>query len=317
MLVSNPPIIPQPFATEGTAAIIPEAKQEFGRASWQQGFPTETAIPLNAGGIPPHQADFNGAYKMISQHTFFGQSGCVYPWDATLNYLSNSHVVGSDGNEYAAKQASGPDTRSSTGGGAIVGPKDPVLDAEGEGEYWVNISAKLGYGQGGGGGTTGGGGSYPGFIQIFSGVFGGTDNRFPIPRGATDPLEDWVMCDGGSDGQGGLVPDLRGRFVIGSSSSYPIGRTGGSTTASGSISGTVGSTTLSVSQMPSHSHVMRWGPNPQGTHTGYWGASGESSGASTFSTGGSSSHTHSLSSASVSLNIMPPYYALAYIIKIA
>lgn len=180
MQVQVPQIIPQPFAQEGAAATIPNTKTEFGRASWADGFPLETAQPLNAGGIPPHQHDFNGVIKALSQHAFFTQSGCVYPWNATLNYLKNSHVVGSDSQEYMAKLSSGPDTAES---GVIVGPKDPTLDVDGE--YWAKVNT------GGGGGGGEGGGYNTRTVLTTSGSY-------------TAPVDGWykITCIGGGGGGG-------------------------------------------------------------------------------------------------------------------
>ncbi|WP_418735764.1 hypothetical protein, partial [Desulfovibrio sp.] len=91
-------------------------------------------------------------------------------------------------------------------------------------------------------------------VAIDGVTFGGSDGRRAIMPGETEAREDWILCDGGSDGKGGTVPDLRGRMILGASDEHTAGSTGGSETHSHSISGTVGSTTLSTSQIPSHSH---------------------------------------------------------------
>lgn len=77
-----------------------------------------------------------------------------------------------------------------------------------------------------------------------------------------------------------------------------------------SLSGNVGATTLTVSQMPSHSHVQRKGSiNNNGDITIIAGHSATSTtqsntNTSTASTGGSGSHTHTLSgTASIALNV--------------
>ena len=85
-------------------------------------------------------------------------------------------------------------------------------------------------------------------------TFGGSDGRRAIMPGETEAREDWILCDGGSDGKGGTVPDLRGRMIRGASDSEPAGSTGGSEKHSHSLSGTVGDTTLTVSQMTKHNH---------------------------------------------------------------
>lgn len=154
----------------------------------------------------------------------------------------------------------------------------------------------------------------PGTIVAFAGTFGGEGNRHPIPLGGSEPDTGWVLCDGGSDGKGGTVPDLRGRMIMGVSDTYKAGSTGGSVNHSHSLSGTVGETTLTVEQLASHAHDMVERPEGGGRHHTGEGAQPYTAGWTNY-TGGSKSHTHTLSGASGSANSLPPYYALAYIIR--
>lgn len=157
----------------------------------------------------------------------------------------------------------------------------------------------------------------PGGIMPFSGSFGGPGNRHPIPLGGSEPDTGWILCDGGSDGKGGTVPDLRGRMIRGASDSVPAGSTGGSETHTHSISGTVGETTLTVEQLASHWHgeIHNYG---EGTdthaHFDFSVRNGEKTG---ITAGGSQPHTHTLSGASGAADSLPPYYALALIMRIA
>ena len=92
-----------------------------------------------------------------------------------------------------------------------------------------------------------------------------------------------------------------------------------------SISGTVGATTLSTSQIASHYHTQ----STEGyRHIGdksveqeAWVDSSNTAtyfGSATYSTGGSSSHKHSISSVSTaSMSSLPPYYSLSYIMHTA
>lgn len=154
-------------------------------------------------------------------------------------------------------------------------------------------------------------------VAIDGVTFGGSDGRRAIMPGETKAREDWIICDGGSDGKGGTVPDLRGRMIMGASDEHEAGSTGGSETHSHSISGTVGATTLSVEQMPGHNHTanvgkFHTGGNNRGTY-----ASGDNVVASTSQTGGSQSHTHSLSGvSSEAADSLPPYYAGHYVIRV-
>ena len=153
----------------------------------------------------------------------------------------------------------------------------------------------------------------PGTIVAFAGTFGGEGNRHPIPLGGSEPDTGWVLCDGGSDGKGGTVPDLRGRMIMGASDAYKAGSTGGSANHSHSLSGTVGDTTLPVAQMPSHTHKFS-----KGTYGSNAEATGNSSSKQTTdATGGSQPHSHTLSGASEEASSLPPYYTLAYIMRCA
>ena len=153
-----------------------------------------------------------------------------------------------------------------------------------------------------------------GGILAFSGTFGGEGNRFPIPLGEDAPDMHWCLCDGTTT-NGLPVPDLRGRMIRGASDSVPAGSTGGSEKHSHSLSGTVGETTLSEAQLANHAHSYSKGA----TSRAYTGG-----GASpldrlitdqTGATGGSQPHTHTLSGTSGETNGLPPYYALAYIMR--
>lgn len=210
--------------------------------------------------------------------------------------------------------------------------------------------------------------TFPGMIMPFSGTFGGDGGRYPIPLDSTAPLTDWVLCDG-VETNGFAVPDLRDKMITCAGNKHAAGSTGGAEThthsvsgntkSSGShshgdnfstssagghshtVSGSVGSTTLSINQMPSHSHA--YSNLTTNVHT--WGTGSDQLGERTLNTanaGGSMSHSHSLSSAktgtdgshthSISGSVssggahthsmdvtseaasnMPPYYALAYI----
>ena len=115
----------------------------------------------------------------------------------------------------------------------------------------------------------------------------------------------WALCDGKNG-----TPDLRDRFVIGASEALKAGTTGGAASASPAV--TVGATTLTTAQMPSHTHdgVLKQGGYLNAIYPGDdWATGWGNSGA----TGGGGSHTHPASAGSISL--LPPYHALCYIMK--
>ena len=157
-----------------------------------------------------------------------------------------------------------------------------------------------------------------GGILAFSGTFGGEGNRFPIPLGGDAPDMHWCLCDGTTT-NGLPVPDLRGRMIRGASDSVPAGSTGGSETHAHSLSGTVGETTLTKEQMPSHTHGYRkvtawYGWN--GTNDGN-DCKPPSDGQPTDATGGSQAHAHALSGEAGKADTLPPYYALSFVMRCA
>lgn len=139
---TTPAIIPVPFAANGQKNSIPETVDTPGapNASWSAGFPSITMINKQAGGKPPLGMDFNGVLNQLSNNAFFAQSGGLYPWDAALDYLTNAHVQGSDGEEYIAVVPSGPDVPAA--GSGYVGAQDPTADTANA--YWISASAKYG-----------------------------------------------------------------------------------------------------------------------------------------------------------------------------
>lgn len=155
-------------------------------------------------------------------------------------------------------------------------------------------------------------------IAVDGVTFGGSDGRRAIMPGETEAREDWILCDGGSDGKGGTVPDLRGRMILGASDAHPAGSTGGSEKHSHGLSGTVGGTTLTVEQIASHKHTLSVPAATGGGAGGYfYMRDGAGYYPSTQNTGGSQPHTHALGGASGDASSLPPYYALSFIMRCA
>lgn len=105
-----------------------------GALNYATGWPQATGIAPEAGGIAPEREFFNAVYKLFSAHLHFLQSGSLYTWSATLDYLPGAHVQGSDGKEYIAQKSTGPNV---PGAPAV----DPVGDVSGA---W--LLATLAYG---------------------------------------------------------------------------------------------------------------------------------------------------------------------------
>ena len=88
------------------------------------------------------------------------------------------------------------------------------------------------------------------------------------------------------------------------------------------LSGTVGQTTLTEEQIASHDHPF--GPPHCDRYSGGSGQSwhGNTAEAATYNwetglAGGSQSHTHALDGSTGSENCLPPYYALAMVMRLS
>ena len=123
--------------------------------------------------------------------------------------------------------------------------------------------------------------------------------------GATAPTG-WALCDGGTY-SGKITPDLRGRFVISSGNPSRDG-------AVGSVGGNA-NITLSVAQMPSHSHgyLDAYFSENQGLSDTWTGSkNGVDYDNSLFYRNGTTSSQGSGSS----IDIRPPFYVLAFIMRV-
>lgn len=139
------------------------------------------------------------------------------------------------------------------------------------------------------------------------------DNNPLIPRGVivvwygTTIPNGWLLCDGTNN-----TPDLRNRFIYGAIGAT-TGTTGGSATSG---------FTLSTSQVPPHTHSLGGYNNHGFTNSCDNGSSvscpdGWNWGNLTTDNGKVGSNNNGGSGTDpVSFSIMPPYYTLAYIMKI-
>ena len=114
----------------------------------------------------------------------------------------------------------------------------------------------------------------------------------------------WYLCDGNNG-----TPDLRDRFIVGAGNSYSQGATGGSNTATDTVSISGSDTVnISISGTTSTQDANRTFGFPQS------GSNTTPSHSHTFS--GSGSDTVSISgSDTVSIDTRSPYYALTFIMK--
>jgi hypothetical protein len=121
----------------------------------------------------------------------------------------------------------------------------------------------------------------------------------------------WLLCDGSSS-----TPDLRNRFVVGATSTYAVGATGGSADA---IVVSHTHTATSTVTDPGHLHVIpnASGGTPNGGGAYIQGADnpGGSRNTNSQTTGITVSTTNASAGSSGTNANLPPYYALCYIMK--
>ena len=135
-----------------------------------------------------------------------------------------------------------------------------------------------------------------GLIAIWSGSTGS------VPSG-------WYLCDGTNG-----TPDLRNSFILGAGNTYAVGATGGSTDA---IVVSHTHTATSVVTDPGHIHTDSRGyvfATGSGTYGGGGLGATQSNNASAV-TGITVATTNATAGVSGSGANMPPYYALAFIMK--
>lgn len=318
------------FASQGDFTIPPITPESAGSGKFSQqgGFPESTSLPLTQGGFPPDRLDFNGAFNLLSQFIVWYQQGGLLNYSAQFDYEVGNEIL-FNGVKYRCLQENGPASSAVTPG------SNPSV--------WKNMDSNVPVGA---------------VVPFYNVTLGGSDGRRPIFWGQTDPDEGWVLCDGGSDGQSGTVPNLIGNFIKGSNVAS-AGQTGGSATQ-----------TLTAAQLPAHTHTVTIQSAGSHTHTrGTMNISGSFqtnfalgsargtpliSGSGAFSiqnignlptaniggvqsgqaeldfdasqswvgaTSSSGNHTHvavcaSSGSASATINTQPPFYQLAYFVKL-
>lgn len=95
-----------PFGREATPDMINDIPDypnptDPNAASWEQGFPYVTTIPLAAGGLPPQGQDFNGVLRDITQHIVHQNKGGMYKFNDIIvsagGYPKGSILLSDDG----------------------------------------------------------------------------------------------------------------------------------------------------------------------------------------------------------------------------
>lgn len=94
MSITRPANYSIPFANAGTKNTIPNSATGTNAASFTEGFPPVTMLPIPSGGIPPKGADFNGILYDITTHTIWVNSGGQYLFDSALATAIGGYPVG-------------------------------------------------------------------------------------------------------------------------------------------------------------------------------------------------------------------------------
>jgi microcystin-dependent protein len=177
-------------------------------------------------------------------------------------------------------------------------------------------------------------------ILVGSSTLATNINNGSVPRGVimmwsgTTIPDGWALCNGQTV-SGMITPNLQGRFVIGTNTSYPINLSGGNATY-----------TLTAANIPTHSHTASGTNNVSHTHnigarngdddnndgnntTGWAPDTGSPfiEGTSGNPNSGFVNHTHTYTTAyengtaiartSVTpISLLPRYYVLSYIMKL-
>lgn len=165
--------------------------------------------------------------------------------------------------------------------------------------------------------------------KVLNALAGGTNLMIPgmiIMWSGTALPPGWKLCDGtGTITTGAPVPDLRNKFILGAGGGAAINSTGGAQGHEHEV--TVSGTALTAKQIPPHFHehgTNQW--TPKGIDTGpgsgwdfepkgqvNFGDGSTFRNYRTSSVGEGEAHTHTGTTKWVSH--LPPYFALAFIIK--
>jgi microcystin-dependent protein len=166
-----------------------------------------------------------------------------------------------------------------------------------------------------------------------------------IPWGATSIPTGFLECDGSAvsrstyatlfgvigttygtgDGSSTFnLPNIADNIVVGKSGTKNVGSTGGANTvaSSGTLAGSTGNTTLSVSQIPDHNHTSPGARTTAGASASTTGATSPRHPQSTSNTNatnaGGNAHSHNVAGATFTggaTSVLQPYLTVIYIIK--
>ena len=229
-----------------------------------------SALPVASGGTNASTASIT-SFNNITGYTASGATGTT----STNLVFSTSPTI-----------ASPTLTGTATASGTLEISGGLTLDGAAGTSGQVMVSA------GAGNTPTWGNAFVAGMIMLWSG------SSATIPSG-------WLLCDGTNS-----TPDLRNRFVVGATSTYAVGATGGSADAI-----VVSHSHTATVTDPGHLHTL---PFADGGTIGGSGATSGFRGAGTYNTSTATTGitvANSTTGSSGTNANLPPYYALCYIMK--
>jgi len=253
---------------------------------------------LSSGGGTGTLTDVD-VKQYADENTPRTEYGCSNPIEVTVNAGIATIGIGSTSNAFGKR---------------YVGTTAPTSDVC-DGDIWYDTSP----------GSSGG--FVTGMIMMFSGT--------TAPTG-------WVLCDNSTAAQAANAPDLRDRFIVGTGNSYNLNATGGSANAI-LVSHNHGAGTYSAQSDGNHNHTVGSGndrfqtqnssdgSNIPNSHLGGDSDQGDFDEGSATNTNNNGSHSHNVSGSSSTVGKnntgadstsqtgtnanLPPYYALAFIMK--
>lgn len=311
------------LAASGDVTIPPASATEAGegRLSQANGWGKINSTALENGGIAPFREDFNGALYLLSQFALWQQQGGLMNYSSSLSYEVGNEIL-YNGTKYRALKANK----------SVVPGTDPTT--------WKNMDNNV----------------PAGAVMPFANVkLGGSDGRRPIFWGSSQADETWVLCDGGTAYGSTKAPNLIGRMIRASTVAN-AGQTGGTDTVTLSSANIPSHThTVTIGSAGAHTHT-RGTMNITGKFSGgelttyhnqeckgegafyvtgeawYRGSEDSSDSSAVFgfdasrnwtgetSSAGAHTHTATCSSAGSSsasaITTTPPYYTLAYFVKL-
>lgn len=211
-----------------------------------------------------------------------GQTGVVVPAGKTM-WLCNDGIDVKDVVTHLSSLTLGSALPAASGGTGVTSPGTAGNVLISSGSAWASQAL-----------TT----FSTGMILLWSGSIA------TIPSG-------WALCDGTNG-----TPNLRDRFVVGAGSTYAVDATGGSADAI-VVAHTHTGTTAAAG---THNHTISLSNQSSQNGTVSGGGTVPASSSSTGTTSTEPNHTHTFTTASTGSSgtgaNLPPYYALAYIMKL-